>query len=87
MKTSMPKGPGLVTVNVPPCISSAVRAPARARSISSRERAATWRSVRSGNVADHRDQKAGVGIDGDANVDRLRQITIRSPSQRELRSG
>src|SRR5215471_11563312 len=62
VKASIPKRPRLVTVNTPPLISSAVSLRARARSASSWDRAASWRSP----------SDATSRITGDADMDSLR---------------
>ena len=69
---SMPIGPRLVTVNVPPCISAAESC-AAAGTIDQVARSGGKLAERQRrHIADHRDQQARVGVDGDTDVDTRR---------------
>ncbi len=83
MNISMPIGPRLVTVNVPPCMLGG-RERAAAGTIDQVARPGGELAQRQpGNVANHRDQQAAIGVDGDADVDRsARRRSCRRPSGR-----
>ena len=87
VNASMPNAPRLVIVNVPPCISSGRSRRSRARSIRSRDRAAISPQPEPRRVADHRDEQARLGVDGDPDVRLVGDDRSGRSSQRAFSSG
>ena len=83
VKASMPNAPRLVTVKVPPCISSAVSLPLAGAVDQVARPGRELPQAQARHVADDRDEQAGVGVHGDADVDAVGEHdACRRPSGR-----
>ena len=79
VNVSTPNPPRFVIVNVPPSVSAGRSCPSLARCTSSSEPQGDLLNPERLGVLDHGDEQARHGIDGDADMSRLREVDLIGP--------